>query len=155
MPSGRRLGLGTPTFLWMTFLSCFPCLVRPRLWFIFQIESKQHLLLESGFCWARQTHINWALRANGQREKGRVWYKMWADGFSVFMMCCGSWSPNQREMNLPFSFWQAFSRYRLWVSGHPWMLWGRTPTRELEGNTYKAVLDPYSANHALIPKNNH
>lgn len=56
----------------MTLLSCFPCIVHPSLWFIFQIESKQHLLLENGFCWTRQTQINWALKAEGQKERGRV-----------------------------------------------------------------------------------
>ena len=48
------------------------------MWFIpvsglyFRLKAKEHLLLENGFCWIRQIQINWALRAEGLKERRRV-----------------------------------------------------------------------------------
>lgn len=56
----------------MVLLSQSLWVVHPSLWFIFQVESKQHLLFENEFHWARQTYIKWTLRTDGQWEKVRV-----------------------------------------------------------------------------------
>ena len=38
----------------------------------FRLKAKEPLLPENGFCWIRQIQINWALRAEGLKERRRV-----------------------------------------------------------------------------------